>query len=139
MWKPENILSQIRVLFKVTGRVPMNSRIILPKHSKTTIMITNMTASQYLPEHSCSQYITSNHISISQEYAGDISEITSNPDRIKHLKENLPIKLAERNLIINESKTEEYIISRSNQDTSWKSCKLLYSLHTENYIRRRKG
>ena len=66
--------------------------------------------SQCLQEHNYSRYITSNHISISQEYADDISEITSNPDRIKHIKENLPRKLAERNLIINESKTEEYII-----------------------------
>ena len=40
-------------------------------------------------------------------------------DRIQHLKENLPIKLAKRNLIINESKTEEYIISAQiYQDTS---------------------
>ena len=70
--------------------------------------------SQCLQEHNYSRYITSNH-SISQEYADYINEITSNPDRIKHLKENIPRKLAERNLIINESKTEEYIISRSNQ------------------------
>ena len=59
---------------------------------------------------------------------------------MKHIQENLLRKLAERNLIINESKTEEHTISRSNQDTSWKSCKLLGSiLDTENDIKRRKG
>ena len=109
------------------------------EHDYAEIQKTYIT-SQHQQEHSYSRSITSNHINISQEYADDISEITSNPDHIKHLKQHLPIKLAERNLIINDTKTEEYEISRTNPNSSWKSCKLLGSLlDTENDIKRRKG
>ena len=95
---------------------------------------------QQLHEHNYSMKPTQKHIYINQEYADDISEITSNADKIKYLKMTLPQLLAKRNLIINETKTEEYKISRVNCDDKWKKCKLLGSiLDTNNDIKRRKG
>ena len=93
-----------------------------------------------LKEHDYSKQLNKNHITINQEYADDISVITSNPNQIKFLKNTLPSQLATRNLTINTSKTEEHKISRTNCDNSWKTCKLLGSLlDTENDIKRRKG
>ena len=55
------------------------------------------------------------------------------------VKKDLPIKLAKRDLTINETKTENYIICRQNCDNAWKECKLLGSLlDTELDIKRRK-
>ena len=49
------------------------------------------------------------------------------------------IKLAQRGLKINESKTEDYTIKRANCDNCWRDCKLLGSLlDTQNDIKRRK-
>ena len=93
-----------------------------------------------LEEHNYSKPNHIKHININQEYADDISEITSNPARIEYIKSTLPSKLQERNLKINISKTEEYKISRKNCDNTWKSCKLLGSLlDTDSDIKRRKG
>ena len=83
---------------------------------------------QQLHEHNYSMKPTQKHIYINQEYADDISEITSNADKIKYLKTTLPQQLAKRNLIINKTKTEEYKISRVNCDDKWKKCKLLGSI-----------
>ena len=69
-----------------------------------------------------------NHIDINLEYADDISEITSNIETVTRVKNDLPIKLAKRDLTINETKMENYIISRQNCDNAWKECKLLGSL-----------
>ena len=55
------------------------------------------------------------------------------------MKDELPVKLAQRGLKINESKTEEYIIKRANCDNRWRDCKLLGSLlDTQKEIKRRK-
>ena len=54
-------------------------------------------------------------------------------------KDDLPVKLAQRGLKVNESKTEEYTIERANCDNRWRDCKLLGSLlDTQNDIKRRK-
>ena len=51
----------------------------------------------------------------------------------------MPTTLEKRNLTINETKTEEYAITR-NGDDSWKKCRLLGSLlDTQNDIKRRKS
>ena len=71
---------------------------------------------------------TNNHIDINLEYADDISKITSNKETLTRVKKDLPIKLAKRDLTINEKKAENYIISRQNCDNVWKECKLLGSL-----------
>ena len=69
-----------------------------------------------------------------------IVEVYHQTISIKHLKEYLPIKLAERNLIINKTKTEEYEMSRTNLKPSWKNCKLLGSLlDTANDMKHRKA
>ena len=93
---------------------------------------------QHIEEHNYS-HIRRKHIDINQEYADDISEITSDPNIVKHIKQTLPPKLKARNLNINEDKTEEYKIERKGDD-SWKTCKLLGSLlDTPKDIQRRKG
>jgi hypothetical protein len=92
---------------------------------------------QHLEEHNYSQ-IRKEHIDIKQEYADDISKITSDPNIIKHTKETLPPKLRERNLNANPDKTEEYKVKRGGND-NWKKCKLLGSLlDTPEDIKRRK-
>ena len=47
---------------------------------------------------------------------------------IEKMKEELPVKLAQRGLKINESKTEEYIMKRANCDNRRRNCKLIGSL-----------
>ena len=55
------------------------------------------------------------------------------------MKDELPVKPAQRGLKINESKTEENTIKRANCDNRWRDCKLLGSLlDTQNDIKRRK-
>ena len=44
------------------------------------------------------------------------------------MKDELPVKLAQRGLKINESKAEEYTIKRVNCDNRWGDCKPLGSL-----------
>ena len=80
-----------------------------------------------------------NQIDIDQQYADDISKISTSISAIEKMKDAPPIKLAQRGLKINESKTEEYIIKRAKCDNRWGDCKLLGSLlETENNIKRRK-
>ena len=58
-----------------------------------------------------------NSINIDQEYADDISVITTNIDIINCKKVSLPTILENRNLTINETKTEEYTITRNGDDS----------------------
>ena len=51
-----------------------------------------------------------NSINIDQEYADDISVITTSINTINYKKNSLPTILEKRNLTINETKTEEYTI-----------------------------
>ena len=75
--------------------------------------------------------------SIAPKYADDITWATVSKDKIERVKETVPPKLKGRNLIINEEKTEEYIISKHHNE--WKDCKLLGSkLDTIKDIERRK-
>ena len=78
-------------------------------------------------------------IDIDQQYADDISKISTGISAIEKMKDGLPVKLAKRGLKINESKTEEYTIKRANCDNRWRDRKLLGSvLDTQNDIKRRK-
>jgi hypothetical protein len=82
---------------------------------------------------------TRNFFEISPKYADDITWATTAKERIQQIKDQIPETLRERNLTINETKTEEYTISRKSDDT-WKKCKLLGTLlDSENDIKRRKG
>ena len=58
----------------------------------------------HITEHNYHQQ-TDNHIDINLEYADDISKITSNKETVTRVKKELPIKLAKRDLTINETKT----------------------------------
>ena len=81
---------------------------------------------------------TKNYFEIDPEYADDITWATTAKQRITYIKETTPSTLAKRNLVINESKTEEYEIIRQGNE-KWKKCKLLGSLlDTEKDINRRK-
>ena len=73
------------------------------------------------------------------QYADDICWLGMNCDHsITSVKKEIPRKLAERNLLINEDKTEEYTIER-NKDDRWRKCKYLGTmLDTEEDIKRRK-
>ena len=55
-------------------------------------------------------------IDTDQQYADDISKISTSISAIEKMKDELPAKLAQRGLKINESKTEEYTIKRANCD-----------------------
>ena len=76
---------------------------------------------------------------IDQQYEDDISKMSTSISAIEKIKDELPVKLAQRGLKINESKTEEYTIKRANYDNPWRDCKVLGSLlDTQNDIKRRK-
>ena len=78
-------------------------------------------------------------INIDQQYADDISKISTSITAIEKMKDELPIKLVQRGLKMNELKTEEYTIKRANCDNRQRDCKLLGSLlDTQNDIKRRK-
>ena len=74
------------------------------------------------------------------QYADDITWVATNSkDSISHVKERIPSKLSVRNLIINDSTTEEYKISRG-PDNNWENCKHLGSLlDTDADIKQRKS
>ena len=79
-----------------------------------------------------------NYFEINPQYADDITWASTAKCRIDHIKETIPGKLEERNLQINESKTEEYNIEQKGNE-AWKECKILGSLlDTEKDINRRK-
>ena len=78
-------------------------------------------------------------IDIDQQYADDISKISASISTLEKMKDELPVKLAQRGLKKNESKTEEYTIKSANCDNRWRDCKLLVSLlETQEDIKRRK-
>ena len=78
-------------------------------------------------------------IDTDEQYADEISKISTNISAIEKLKDELPVKLAQRSSKINESKTEEYTIKSANCNKRWRDCKLLGSLlDTQNDIKGRK-
>ena len=76
---------------------------------------------------------------IDQQYADDISWITTSKTVTENIKNTIPTVLTERNLIINQDKTEEYSINRNSDDQKWKHCRYLGSLlGNQEDIKRRK-
>ena len=75
---------------------------------------------------------------IEQQYADDTSWATTNIKIIEEIKETIPTILTNKNLIVNQDKTEEYTISRTS-NTEWKQCRYLGSLlgNTEDIARRK--
>ena len=76
---------------------------------------------------------------LDMEYADDLTYITTCKKLFIIKKDEITAKLKPRNLIINATKTEEYVIFRGGNG-SWKKCKLLGSLlGTDEDITRCKG
>ena len=75
---------------------------------------------------------------IDPKYADDISWATTARHRVENVKKTMPTTLRKRDLLVNDTKTEEHEISRNGEE-EWKSCKLLGSLlDTEKDVNRRK-
>ena len=75
---------------------------------------------------------------IDLQYADDLSWIGNSQKQINEIEHNMTDKLKNRNLIVNNSKTEKLNIKR-NGDENWKKCKYLGSfLDTEKDISHRK-
>ena len=55
-------------------------------------------------------------IDINQQYKDDISKISTSASTIEEIKDGLTVKLSQRVLKRNESKTEKYTIKRGNCD-----------------------
>ena len=64
---------------------------------------------------------------IEQQNADDTSWATTNKEIIDEIKQRVPKILTNKNLIVNEDKTEEYVISRTS-NLEWKKCRYLGSL-----------
>ena len=90
----------------------------------------------HLLDHS---YDIKNIFTLDQQYADDIGWASTGSTVLQEIENKATEKLAERNLKINNSKTEKYSISR-NGDTSWLKCKYVGSLlGTKEDINRRIG
>ena len=53
------------------------------------------------------------HFKINLEYADNISVATTNHAEIENLKQQMPIILSSRDLIVNNTKTEEYTVRQN--------------------------
>ena len=79
------------------------------------------------------------HLDIEQQYADDISYITTARHKHDDRKRDIPLLIMKSNLHVNIGKTEEYIVTRNGND-DWKKCKLVGSLiDTSTDITRRKS
>ena len=82
---------------------------------------------------------TDPYLIIDQQYADDTGWASTSKHKTEVIKKSIPQTLKDKNLNVNETKTEEYTIKR-NEDEAWKSCKYLDSmLDTRKDITRRKG
>ena len=82
---------------------------------------------------------TDPYLIIDQQYADDTGWASTSKHKTEVIKKSIPQTLKDKNLSVNETKTEEYTIKR-NEDEAWKSCKYLDSmLDTRKDITRRKG
>jgi len=92
---------------------------------------------EHLSDHNyCSN--TTDEINLDQQFADDLGWLNNSSPELDCIKAEKTNILKNRNLIINDSKTERYSI-KSKSDTEWKKCKYLGSfLDTETDIIRRK-
>ncbi len=101
-----------------------------------TVQIPNIP--QHITEHAYSTPPTTTDFLIEPKYADDITYISNNPNYISEIQQIIPQKLLEKNLLINEDKTEIYSIKRKSNE-KWRKCRYLGSLlDTELDIKRRK-
>ena len=90
-------------------------------------------------DHDYAAPIATVEVDLDMEYADDITYVTTCGTLFTIKRGEIPARLAPRNLTVNMTKTEEYVVSR-NGDKLWRKCKLLGSLlGTAEDIVRRKG
>ena len=90
-------------------------------------------------DHNYAASIDTVEVDLDMEYADDITYVTTCGTLFMIKRGEIPARLAPRNLTVNISKTEEYVVSRDG-DKLWRKCKLLGSLlGTAEDIARRKG
>ena len=78
-------------------------------------------------------------IDIDQQYADEISKMSTSVSVIEKMKDDIPIKTTQQWLEIIKTKTREYTINSANSDNCWGDCKLLGSLlDTQNGTKNRK-
>ena len=91
-----------------------------------------------MEEHDYAQGTVPQHFEISLEYADEISVTTTNHAEIENLKQQVPIILNSRDVIVNNTKTEEHTVRQIIGE--WKKCKLVGSyVDTETDIKNWKG
>ena len=96
-------------------------------------------ALQVISEHNYAKTPSTDNFCLDQQYADDISWGSTEEKDLQLIEKVVPEVLKERNLLVNESKTEKYKISR-NSEQDWKECKLVGSkLGTEEDIKYRKN
>ena len=85
-------------------------------------------------------YTDQDHLSftVDQQYADDISWALTSKNILENIEKTVPTALSERNLFVNEGKTEKYTIKKNGQN-DWRNCKLVGSkLGTEEDFQNRK-
>ena len=93
----------------------------------------------HLPDHDHNIPGTKDLFTLDQQYADDIGWASTDNNVLQEIEHKATERLAERNLKINNTKTEKYSISR-NGDPSWSKCKYVGSLlGTNDDINRRIG
>ena len=113
------------------------AKTLQPKHDDHNYCKLHPVPTNVLHDHAYSRKCS--NFTINMEYADDLTAVSTNPLLVEQIKRDIPPKLGQRGLTINNTKTEEYTITH-NGDSSWKKCKLLGSLlDTESDIDRRKG
>ena len=77
----------------------------------------------HIAEHNYCAITQKDQIDIDMEHVDDTSKVTSNHSSMENFKHNTLEILRPRDLNINHSKTEQYIINRTNSE--WRLCKYL--------------
>ena len=80
----------------------------------------------YITKHNYCVFTHNDQLYIDMEYVDDISKVTSNHSSMENFKHNTTEILKPRDLNVNHNKTEQYIISRTNNE--WRLCKYLGSI-----------
>jgi len=79
-----------------------------------------------------------NFFTVDQQYADDIGWASTGIHILEQIEKDIPKVLKERNLNINDTKTEKFVVNSSVQNTNWRECKYVGSLlGTNEDIKRR--
>ena len=81
---------------------------------------------QIIEEHNYSVIPEKDDFLLDQQYADDISWAATEISELENIEKTIPGTLSTRNLLVNETKTEKYHISRTSEN-SWRNCKLVGS------------